>query len=77
MLEINYRGLVVSKFGSVSAFARAIGWSRRKARAIVLKEQEMTISEAERFADTLGVDRAEDFTDLFLPGRYPRDGTKG
>ena len=60
------RGRIVAMFGTIGKFAEAIGWSRRKASAIVNKHQEATASDIEKMANLLQVDLPDDFRILFL-----------
>ena len=66
MGEYVLRGRVIAMFGTIGAFAKAIGWSRRKASSIVNKKQEPTASDIEKMADMLHVDLPEDFRAIFL-----------
>ena len=66
------RGAVFSRFSSISAFADAIGWKRQKASKIVNGVQIPTAEEMEEMANCLGIDNAEDFMDVFFPGKYAK-----
>lgn len=60
------KGLVVSKYGSISKFAKAMGWSYRRTNYIINERQEPTVSEAVRMAEAFGVKLPEAFRCIFL-----------
>lgn len=70
MEDMNLRGLVVSKYGSISAFARKVNWSTRKARDVVTGHQNVTLADAEIIAEALGAKSAKEFASLFLSEKY-------
>ena len=70
MEGITLRGVMVSKYGSVAAFARNVGWSVRKARDIAIGHQKVTLEDAEVIAAAVGVRKADEFAALFFPGKY-------
>lgn len=45
MTEITIRGMVLSKYKTIGAFADRIGWSRNKASRIINQKQEPDILE--------------------------------
>lgn len=49
------RGEVAAKYGSCTAFAKALKWSGRKARDIVSGRQVATATEIQQMAEALGV----------------------
>lgn len=61
------RGCVIEKFGTVGKFADAINWSGRKASYVTTGRQIMTVEEAQKCAEVLGVDNAKDFMRIFYP----------
>lgn len=65
MPEITLRELLLRKFGSIAKFAEAIGWSYRKAYAIVNHKQEPTASEMEEIAKITEMQSAEEFVRFF------------
>ena len=71
-MENKIRGAVFSKFPSILAFAKAIGWNRRKAAKIVNGTQRPNAEEMEAMAKQLGIDNAEDFMDIFFPNEYAK-----
>ena len=66
-MEISLKGVVVSKYGSVSKLAREISWSERKARDIINGRQQPTAKEMEQMAAALDVTTASEFMRLFFP----------
>ena len=62
-----FRGKVIEKFGTISAFALAMNWSQRKASYITTGRQEMTAKEMEDCAEKLDVDNIADFMRIFYP----------
>ena len=61
------RGKVIEEYGTVGNFAKAIGWSARKASYVTAGRQELTVQEAEECAKALNVDNARDFMRIFYP----------
>jgi transcriptional regulator with XRE-family HTH domain len=66
------RGVVFSRFPSISAFAEAIGWTRQKASKIVNGSQRPSAEDMEEMAKCLGINNAEDFMGVFFPGEYAK-----
>lgn len=66
MSENNLRGRVIAMYRSVQKFAKVIGWSNRKAYAIVGGTQEPTAKDIQKMCDVLNVELPEDFRLLFL-----------
>lgn len=64
--KVSIRGLVFSKYQSISAFAREIGWGRQKAYRILNGIQEPTLTDIEKMADLLEIKTAESFADIFF-----------
>lgn len=64
--NMSIRGLVLSKYKSISAFAREIGWGRQKAQRILNGIQEPTLSDIEKMAFLLNIKTAETFTCIFF-----------
>lgn len=67
MLEVTVKGLAISKYGSITKFAKALCWSERKTRYIVNERQKATAQEMEQMAVALGIKTATDFMIIFLP----------
>lgn len=66
MQGITKRGLVVSKYGNISNFAKAIGWSYRKANDIVNDRQQANATEIDQMAAALGIELPAAFAEIFL-----------
>lgn len=66
MEALTLKGRVISMYNTIGAFAKAIGWSRRKASEIVNKKQEPTASDIEAMASILKVELPAEFKTLFL-----------
>lgn len=66
MNKLTLRGMVLSMFGSIGKFAKALGWSRRKASYIVSGKQEPTAADIEAMCSVLEVEVPEEFRILFL-----------
>jgi len=65
--HMTIRGLVVSKYGSMTKFAEHIGWSGRKTRDIITGRQQATAKDIEQMAMTLGINEANEFVSFFYP----------
>lgn len=63
---MGYRGLVLSKYKSISEFAQAVGWSRNKASRIVNGIQEPDANDMEIMAKALDIRTPERFMDIFF-----------
>lgn len=70
-MENNLRGAILSVFPSISAFARAIKWDRKKASRIVNKKQEPTTQDIRDIVMVLGINDANDFVNLFFSDLSP------
>lgn len=57
-MELTIRGLVFSKFNSISEFANAIGWQRNKAARIINKKQEPSKKDMEDMITVLEIPEA-------------------
>lgn len=68
MGEINFRGLVYSKYKSIAEFADAIGWTRQKATNIVNGTQEPSLDDTDKMARALG-QSLEATARFFLPAK--------
>ena len=60
------RGAIITVFGSVRAFAKVIGWSNRKAYAIVCGRQEPTARDIEQMCDLLNIEIPAEMKALFF-----------
>lgn len=56
-MELSLRGLVLSKYRSISQFADAIGWERGKASRIVNGRQQPSKADMESMIVLLGIDQ--------------------
>ena len=65
-MEITLKGLVISKYGSAGEFAKAMGWSGRKARDIVSGRQNPTGDDLVKMAPALDIQSPELFVDIFF-----------
>lgn len=61
-----YRGLVFSKFHSISDFARGTGWSRNKASRIVNGLQEPNSDDIADMVRVFEISSQEDFMEIFF-----------
>ena len=66
-MEMTLKGIVVSKFGNASNFAKALHWSKSKAQRIVRESQTPNANDIEDMAAVLGIESAEEFIRLFFP----------
>ena len=66
-MENALRGAVLAKHKSISSFARAMHWDRKKASRIVNRQQLPTANDMEDMAIELGVSDCDTFVHLFLP----------
>ena len=61
------RGVVLTKFRSIAAFARAVNWDRKKASRIVNHVQYPTVGDMEIMIDVLDIPDADSFVRIILP----------
>lgn len=66
-MENRLRGEVLTKFASITSFAKAIKWDRKKASRIVNRVQRPTVDDLEQMSECLGIHDAESFMRIFLP----------
>ena len=66
-MENDLLSLVLVKFRSISNFARAVHWDRKKASRIVNRQQLPSVKDMEDMAEALGVNDCYTFVHLFLP----------
>lgn len=67
MGNVTLRGLVLSRFPSISDFANNMHWSRHRASNIVNGRQRPTADEMEKLASALDIDEPSMFMALFFP----------
>lgn len=60
--------LVISKFRSISAFGKALGWTRQKANNIVRGRSELSFRDAKAILKALDMDNPQDAYNLFFGG---------
>lgn len=63
---VNLKGIVVSKFGSISAFSKEIGWCYSKTNRIVNGKQLPDASEIKDMAQVLNIDDPSLVSSIFL-----------
>lgn len=63
---LTLRGAVLSKFKSISEFARAIGWKANKASRIINGVQTPSVDEIIEMSECLGIDSPEVFIQIFF-----------
>ena len=66
-MENSMRGAVLTKFQSITAFAAAMNWDRKKASRIVNRVQKPSADDMEQMAACLGIQDAVSFVHIFLP----------
>lgn len=67
MEDVNLRGMILSKFKTIGAFAESIGWSRNKAGRIVNGQQELTMNDIVEITNTLDLKDRNTFDVIFFP----------
>jgi len=63
----NLRGRIIAKFRTIMNFAKAVGWSNRKAYDIINGRQEMTLNDMEVICSALEIEIPSDIRELFFP----------
>lgn len=63
----NLRGRIIAKFRTIANFAKAVGWSNRKAYDIINGRQEMTLNDMEIICVVLEIEIPSDIGELFFP----------
>lgn len=66
MVEINLRGMVLSKYKTIGEFAAAVGWKRNKASRIINGVQKPDITDIQDMTKALGIDSPEMFMHVFF-----------
>ena len=61
------RGAVLTKFTTISAFAKAMKWDRKKASRIVNRLQRPSATDIEKMAAMLEVKNEDSFVSIFFP----------
>lgn len=66
-MEVSLRGIVLSHFDSVSAFAKSVHWDRKRAADIVNGRRRPTAQEMETIAAATNLTDSKVFLSLFFP----------
>ncbi len=66
-MNSSLRGMVFSKYKSVSDFARALGWRRQKVGKIVNGDRVPTVKDVEEMASVLNLRDVHSFMTVFFP----------
>lgn len=66
-MENQLRGAVLSIYPSISSFAEAMRWDRKKASRIINRVQKPSADDMEQMARHLKIRDAESFVHIFLP----------
>ena len=66
-MENALRGTVLEKHPSITAFANAMHWDRKKASRIINRVQRPTAEDMEAMAEDLGILDADKFMAIFFP----------
>lgn len=61
-----FRGMVVSKFKSISAFAKALGWTPGKTNRVVNNLDRATVADFVQMIRVLGITDMETVRTIFL-----------
>ena len=65
MRENKIRGIILGRYSSISAFARAVKWSRQKASSIICGKQEPSLDDCYVISLAVGRD-ADEIASIFL-----------
>lgn len=66
-MENELRGAVLTKFRSISDFAKALEWDRKKASRIINHVQSPTVDDMYKMSELLGIKDSLSFCHIFLP----------
>ena len=77
MEENILRSKVFGRYDSISAFARAIRWDRKKASRIVNGQQLPTSKEIREMTIVLRISSAREFIRVFFPELMPKEEKEG
>ena len=61
------KGAIVARYGTITAFAEAAKWDRKKASRIANRVQEPLVRDMDTMAELLDVNDGDTFVRLFLP----------
>lgn len=62
----NLRGIIFNAYPSISSFARAMHWDRKKASRIINNKQEPSQKDIEEMVAVLKINNASDFVNIFF-----------
>lgn len=65
--RITLRGLVLSKYRTITDFSNAIGWKRNRSGRILRGEQELSMNDIIDLTLTLDIDDRDLFDNIFFP----------
>jgi transcriptional regulator with XRE-family HTH domain len=65
-MQVSLRGAIFDRFSNISAFAKNIGWDRKKASDIVNGRRRPSADEMEEIARALNVEDEHTFMSLFF-----------
>lgn len=68
MTQMNFRGLVYSRYKTIADFAQAIGWTRQKATNIVNGQQEPSLDDTDKIAKAMSM-TLDEAARFFLPNK--------
>ena len=66
-MKNDLRGAVMAKFPSITKFAEAMKWDRKKASRIINHLQKPSADDMEEMAKVLDINDATSFVRIFLP----------
>ena len=66
-MDNQLRGAVLTKYPTISSFADAMKWDRKKASRIINRVQKPTADDMEQMAQLLDIRDAESFIHIFMP----------
>lgn len=64
---LTLRGVVLSKYRTIGAFAQAMNWKRNKASRVLNDVQTLDLDEVQEVAECLNINSKEMFVQIFLP----------
>ena len=65
MKENKIRGLILERYPTITAFAKAVNWSRQKASSIICGKQEPSLDDIYSISEAIGKDAGE-IASIFL-----------
>ena len=67
-MQNNLRGAVFTNYSSISSFAKAIHWDRKKASRIINNVQQPSTKDIEEIVSLLNISNRDDFINIFFDG---------